>query len=58
MIVCQQGGTLTENAASPFGRQSRGLIAAYAMLQLGYKNLSVLDGGINQWAREGRDLFE
>lgn len=41
--------------------QSRALIAAYALDFFGItkgKRIKVLDGGMAEWAREGRDVVE
>lgn len=58
ILVCQIGGTLEKTAASKAGRQSRSLIAAYELTKAGFKNLQVLDGGMNGWAKADLPMYE
>jgi len=51
ILVCAQGGTLEETAASKDGRQSRSLISAFELTRLGIKKISVLEGGMSSWRR-------
>ena len=41
---------------SEFGRQSRSLTAAYELVQAGFSNIKILDGGYNGWTRDERDI--
>lgn len=41
VLVCNVGGTLEEYGPSKYGRQSRSLMAAYELIQAGYKNVQV-----------------
>ena len=41
---------------SEFGRQSRSLTAAYELVQAGFSNIKVLEGGYNAWARDEREV--
>lgn len=54
ILVCQIGGDLTPTTSSKNGKQSRSMIAAYQMLKLGFKKVSVLKGGFSEWQRNER----
>lgn len=56
ILVCNIGGTLEPTGPSEFGRQSRSLTAAYELVQAGFKNIKVVNGGQNQWNKEERDV--
>ena len=65
--VCDRGGTLSTKVRTPhkkksyevkdpdraFGRESRSLKAAHALLVEGCKNLAHLEGGVGQWRYDG-----
>jgi len=65
IVACSIGGTLvtTRSAtmknkvyADPeraFGRESRSLKACYELYQAGFKQISHLDGGVQQWRYQG-----
>eukprot|EP01024_Parvocaulis_polyphysoides_P057457 TRINITY_DN61173_c0_g1_i1.p1 TRINITY_DN61173_c0_g1~~TRINITY_DN61173_c0_g1_i1.p1 ORF type:complete len:253 (-),score=34.46 TRINITY_DN61173_c0_g1_i1:216-944(-) len=57
VILCDYGGDLGEEKSdtSSLPRQSRSLMAAYQLCKLGYKNVSVVKGGVNGWIKSGRD---
>ena len=58
VIACDIGGNFEPTHANPWGRQSRALIAAYALHIFGLDNgikVKVLEGGMNDWVREGRE---
>ena len=55
-VLCDaEGGTLDTNSNFPYGKESRALTAAYKLLESGFDgaSLSHLEGGLNDWAREG-----
>ncbi|EFN53658.1 hypothetical protein CHLNCDRAFT_136402 [Chlorella variabilis] len=56
ILVCNIGGTLEPTGPSEFGRQSRSLTAAYELVQAGFSNIKVLEGGYNAWARDEREV--
>ncbi|CAG9461018.1 unnamed protein product [Pedinophyceae sp. YPF-701] len=59
VLVCSQGGTLQETAASVDGKQTRSLMAAYEISLLGkLKQVSVLEGGFAAWAKAGKEIEE
>ncbi|KAF8060582.1 rhodanese-like domain-containing protein 14 [Scenedesmus sp. PABB004] len=53
ILVCENGGSLENKSGTKFGFQSRSLKAAYYLAGAGYKNVSVLRGGLPAWARAG-----
>lgn len=55
ILYCNIGGSLDRWANSEFGRQSRSLTAAYELYRAGYKKVSVLDGGMASWIKNGLD---
>ena len=57
VMVCATGGTLESSTNFKRGKQSRSLMAAYEMLLLGFKDIKFVDGGINQWYMEEREVF-
>ena len=57
VVVCNTGGSLENSVNFEFGKQSRSLMAAYEMLNFGYKKLRFLDGGYNQWTSEEREVI-
>ncbi|KAL3141247.1 hypothetical protein ABBQ38_003588 [Trebouxia sp. C0009 RCD-2024] len=56
VLVCGIGGILEPLGRG--GRQSRSLMAAYELASSGYKKVSILQGGFNEWQRSGRPLDE
>lgn len=56
LLVCNIGGSLDPTGPSKFGRQSRSLTAAYELVQAGFKNVKILEGGYSAWAKEDRDV--
>jgi len=57
ILVCGIGGTLDTDASYPYGRRSRSLEAAYYLLQEGFRDVSILDGGISAWGKAGFDVY-
>jgi len=57
IVVCNTGGTLEQSTNFQTGKQSRSLMAAYDMLNLGFSKLSFLEGGYNQWYDEDREII-
>ena len=55
ILYCNIGGSLEPWANSQFGRQSRSLTAAYELYRAGYKKVSVFDGGMASWIKNGLD---
>ncbi|KAK9829425.1 hypothetical protein WJX72_005776 [[Myrmecia] bisecta] len=58
VLICTVGGTLEDTEATKNGRQSRSLMAAYELIQAGYRNVNVLRGGFNDWRKSGREVNE
>lgn len=56
ILVCQIGGDLTPTTSFKNGKQSRSMIAAYQLLLLGFKKVSVLKGGFSEWQRNERPI--
>jgi len=57
ILVCGIGGTLEADGSYPYGRRSRSLEAAYYLLQEGFRDVSILDGGISAWGKAGFDVY-
>jgi len=57
VIVCGLGGVMEVTAGGSTAVQSRSLIAAYELLDAGYKRLRVLRDGMRGWNVDGRDIF-
>lgn len=58
VMICETGGTLQVTGNFPNGKQSRSLIACYEVLLEGYKRLSFLEGGMNEYSKSGLPLEE
>jgi hypothetical protein len=72
MQVCDIGGTLStkvevahkkkdyevKDPDRAFGRESRSLKAAHALLMAGFNNLAHLEGGLQQWRHQGFPMAE
>lgn len=56
ILVCSIGGTLEPTSPSKFGRQSRSLTAAFELINAGWKNISVLDGGFGAWKKADKSI--
>lgn len=58
ILICESGGSLTPKPGASRGFQSRSLKAAYYLIKEGYRQVSVVEGGFQQWVREGLDVAE
>ena len=56
VVYCNIGGTLEPTGPSEFGKQSRCLSAAYELQRNGYKNVTALNGGFNEWRKTEREV--
>ncbi|CAL8470779.1 g10321 [Coccomyxa elongata] len=54
VLVCNIGGTIEATETNSEGFQSRSLMAAYELTNMGFDNLKVLKGGFNLWKRSER----
>ena len=59
VLCCNLGGQLEPRSQEPglVGIQSRSLVAAYELMNAGFKEIKVLDKGVNGWREAGRDLY-
>eukprot|EP00210_Caulerpa_lentillifera_P001097 g1058.t1 len=57
IVVCGPGGNLYPDDASGRILPSRSLIAAYELIQNGYKSVKVLRNGVSGWEQEERDML-
>eukprot|EP00270_Netrium_digitus_P014184 TRINITY_DN4784_c0_g1_i1.p1 TRINITY_DN4784_c0_g1~~TRINITY_DN4784_c0_g1_i1.p1 ORF type:complete len:273 (+),score=41.16 TRINITY_DN4784_c0_g1_i1:109-819(+) len=53
IVACSPGGTLKPSQNFPEGKESRSLIAAYALTLGGFKSVLHIEGGLTAWFREG-----
>ncbi|KAK9842296.1 hypothetical protein WJX81_005104 [Elliptochloris bilobata] len=55
VLICNMGGTMDDSKTKQGGMQSRSLMAAYELTNLGFKTgLRVLKGGFYEWRKSGR----
>lgn len=54
VLLCEYGGSLEPTLNLKNGRQSRALTAAFMLYRNGYKNVTVVEGGMAEWFK--RDL--
>ena len=58
VLICEMGGSLKPKPGAETGFQSRSLKASYYLVKEGYSKVSVVEGGVQQWGREGLDMVE
>jgi len=59
VLVCNLGGNLDPDyGPSPYGYQTRSLMAAYELYEAGFDNLQVLKDGMGGWTRQERAVVE
>lgn len=56
ILYCNIGGSLEPTGPSEFGQQSRSLSAAYELLRAGYGSIQILQGGMYEWKKSGREV--
>ncbi|PNW71337.1 hypothetical protein CHLRE_16g650050v5 [Chlamydomonas reinhardtii] len=56
VIYCNFGGSLEPTKNDKNGQQTRSMVAAYALIASGFKNVAVLKGGYFDWTAQGRDI--
>lgn len=56
IVYCNLGGSLEPTDINRNGTQTRSMVAAYELIQAGFKNVSVLKGGYSEWVNNGREV--
>ncbi|KAG2451947.1 hypothetical protein HYH02_003721 [Chlamydomonas schloesseri] len=56
VLYCNLGGSLEPTKNDKNGQQTRSMVAAFALISSGFKNVSVLKGGYFDWTAQGRDI--
>ncbi|KAG2441611.1 hypothetical protein HXX76_003231 [Chlamydomonas incerta] len=56
VVYCNMGGSLEPTKNDRNGQQTRSMVAAFALISSGFKNVSVLKGGYFDWTAQGRDI--
>ncbi|GLC59643.1 hypothetical protein PLESTB_001517300 [Pleodorina starrii] len=56
VLYCNLGGSLEPTKNDRNGQQTRSMVAAYELIQGGFKNVSVLKGGYLDWVANDREI--
>ncbi|PNH10969.1 Rhodanese-like domain-containing protein 14, chloroplastic [Tetrabaena socialis] len=56
VVYCNLGGSLEQTKNDKNGQQTRSMIAAYELVQRGFKNVQVLKGGYFEWVANEREI--
>ncbi|KAG2499594.1 hypothetical protein HYH03_002535 [Edaphochlamys debaryana] len=56
VLYCNMGGSLEPTKNDRNGQQTRSMIAAYELVQAGFKAVHVLKGGFGEWNSNGREV--
>ena len=58
ILICDTGGSVESKVGALKGFQSRSLKAAYYLIKEGYSRVSFVEGGFQQWVRDGLNVAE